>query len=248
MRTRELGLFLSLTAAILASLPYWSVSRILSIGIAVTAIGIGLRRSPGASVFFSTVAYTVPFALLLSSMLLTVSPATHSFIASVFSSSYFSSPLYALAVLGTAILGGLAESATRLGEEGWRVIAHSLPYVIVGIALSSVMIIVSQGISLRTSPLVVPLIILAIPTLLIPLTSESGEEYVVVVKAEKGPIRILNGEDLELYPSPLARLDDGRIRVEVTLKERPREVYAGGRRLKKVVEGKRGDRVFILYA
>ncbi|WP_297498339.1 hypothetical protein [Thermococcus sp.] len=241
----ELGL--AVVSALLVGLAYWSVSPLLSAGLFMALLGVALARSVGTAVFLATIAYTAPFAMLFSSLIPALSPESYTLIGSIFRNPYLTSPLYGLTVVSTALATEFLEKARRFNLPDEAVL-HTIPLLAVGIAVSSVMVVLVYSENLRTSPLLLPIILLSLP-LVLRTSGEKGGKTRVVVKCDSSPVRIeLEGEKTELWPNPLTKLDDGKFRVEVLIEKRPRAVYCGEKRLRKMAEGKNGEERFILYA
>ena len=246
-RRKALELGLAVSSAVLVALSYWNVSPILSAGLFIALLGVALARPIGTAVFLATVAYTAPFAMLFSSLIPAVSPGSYALIGSLFKNPYLTSPLYALTVVSIALATEFLERGRKLGLPD-ETVFHTLPLLVVGIALSAVMMVLVYSENLKTTPILLPILLLSLP-LVLRAGGGMGEKTRVVVKCNASPVRIeLEGEKIELWPNPLARLEDGKFRVEVLIEKRPRAVYCGGKKLRKIAEGKNKGEGFILYA
>lgn len=247
MNLRHFGIAVTVLFALLLLIAYSSLSPYLGVGVALTVVGIYLRRSSLQDVvFLSTIAYAIPFAILLSLLLPIAVPGSYEFLAEkVVSSPYFSNPVFAILVMGTAMASELVLMAVPLGDAGARALGHALPYVFVSVALAALLFAIIYGVGFRLSPLAVPLIVLALGLIAVP---ERGGSGVVVVECEKGPVRVVTERgEIEIWPNPLTRLQNGRFRVTVEVEGRVRGVFIGDRKAKLILSGSDGERDFFLY-
>jgi len=230
---------------VLLFVAYSSLAPELGVGIALMALAVYLRnRSPQDVAFFSTVAYTVPFAILLSSFLQSLIPASYEALAKAIAESpYFSSPVFALAVMGTALTSELVHLSRTAGRE--EATLHAVPYVVVSVALASLVFAVVYSSGFRLSPAVIPLLVLILGLLAMP---SNGGKKLVVVECRSGPVRIVTEDgEIELWPNPITRLHDGTFRVQAEVNGKVKAVFVGNRKAKPVLSGSDGERTFVLY-
>ncbi|WP_457743133.1 hypothetical protein [Thermococcus sp.] len=248
MNLRHFGMVVTVLFAIMLLIAYYSLSPYLGVGVALTIVGIYLRRNSLQDVvFFSTVAYAVPFAIVLSLVLPVAIPHSYEFFAQkVVSSPYFSNPVFAILVMGTAMASELVLMAAPLGDTGAKLLFHGLPYVFVSIALTVLLFAVIYGIGFRLSPIVIPLIVLTLGLLLVP--EKGTSKGVVVVECEDVPVRVVTEKgEIEIWPNPLMRLHSGKFRVTVEVDSEVKAVFVGNKRARVVLSGSDGKRDFFLY-
>lgn len=241
------------------------------IGISLAIILIGLLVSSGSAgrvVFLSMVLYTVPFTIGVSQFLPVAFPTAYRQLGeAILSSPYFSDVRVVFILVALSIVTEFVERAEEweralegMGgrEIGLRMLAYALPAVFGALAISLVLLRLSNVAGLKLSGVLLPILLLLTGMVLASGAVEGGPYRRVVVAVELRPPRgggeivvKTPREELRLPLRPSASFEWDVVRIEVETSKRPTKVIlkSGGQEkpLNPLMESVDGKTLFILY-
>lgn len=257
----------------LTSLAYSSIfprgGYLVGISLAIILIGLLVSSgSAGRTVFLSMVLYTVPFTIGVSQFLPVAFPtAYHQLGEAILSSPYFSDVKVVFILVTLSIVTEFVERAEEwervlegMGGRGisLRMLAYTLPAVFGALAISLILLKLSEFMGLALRGVLLPVLILITGMVLAYGSVEGGSYRKVVVAVELRPpegggeivLKTRKGE-LRVPIRPSASFEWNTLRVDVEMSERPVGVFIesakGKARLTPLIESADGKTLFILY-